>query len=649
MIATVPARQESVDRTSGIDDQNPWPGLAAFDEAAQRFFNGRRKEAAELRRRVLSAPLSVVFGASGLGKTSLLRAGLFPLLRKDDVLPVYVRLDVLNRAAPLVDQIRDAMLEQFREQRVEATPFAKADSLWEWLHRENLELWRRNRRLTLLFVLDQFEEVFTLGAENPEVVARFRIDLADLVENRLPDTVNELISANDAGLSGLALSSYRYRVLVSFREDFLPAVEGLKRDMPSIMTNRMRLLPMSRQQAFEAVHETAPHLADESIAGEIVRFVAAAHGDSAATAQADQGNDSDVWVEPALLSLVCRGLNDRRKAQGKAAFDIALLRGTGEAIVSDYYEATIADVSPKTRRFLEEELITERGFRKPCDIDDARTVHGVSDTELRTLVDRRLLRIEPHQRTHRIELTHDLLTGVVREHRDRQRAQVRTRRQQKQLAAGFAAVLALLAIVLYIAYLTVEARRSNEESTRELAESERNADERARALEEDKARIKADLEEALAKLRGLAPAAGSKAATNEVYRTIDSVEQQLYAKPAADGPDTVKALAQQLNDSSENVRKAAGGRLAHDHRANPIAIQSVLETLSRDNLPYLSASGRINALYFLSRSDSAAWTPEDKELARDAIQRIERRSPSGVAIGSQTRAELQRLKEKIGG
>ncbi len=51
-----------------VDEQNPWPGLSAFDEAAQRFFNGRREESAALRRLVMNAPLTVLFGASGLGR-----------------------------------------------------------------------------------------------------------------------------------------------------------------------------------------------------------------------------------------------------------------------------------------------------------------------------------------------------------------------------------------------------------------------------------------------------------------------------------------------------------------------------------------------------------------------------------------------------
>ena len=51
-----------------IDAQNPWPGLSAFDEKAQKFFNGRDAESAELVRLVGQAPLTVLFGKSGLGK-----------------------------------------------------------------------------------------------------------------------------------------------------------------------------------------------------------------------------------------------------------------------------------------------------------------------------------------------------------------------------------------------------------------------------------------------------------------------------------------------------------------------------------------------------------------------------------------------------
>jgi len=65
-----------------IDAQNPWPGLSAFDEAAERYFNGRDAESVELLRLVGQGPLTVLFGKSGLGKTSLVQAELFPQLQR---------------------------------------------------------------------------------------------------------------------------------------------------------------------------------------------------------------------------------------------------------------------------------------------------------------------------------------------------------------------------------------------------------------------------------------------------------------------------------------------------------------------------------------------------------------------------------------
>jgi WD40 repeat protein len=467
-----------------IDEQNPWPGLGAFDEAAERFFNGRSQETAELRRLVVHAPLTVLFGASGLGKTSLVQAGLFPLLRKDRVLPVYVRLDARERAVPLIDQVRHALQVEIRARHVDAPPFRAEESLWQYLHRTGLELWsEHNQLLTPLFAFDQFEEVFTLGVDNPAAIAQLRLDLADLIENRMPASLAAQIQDDEAAGAGLSLDSQRYRVLLSFREDFLPAVESWKRELPSLLRNRLRLLPMSGEQAFEAVHRTAPHLTDESMARQIVLFVAAAQEERSVGSPEAGASLSDLSVEPALLSLLCHGLNEKRRAVGKSTFDEALLKGTGQAIIGDYYQGAVKDLSTRVRRFIERELITERGFRKPYDVDDARSVQGVSDRDLRLLVDRRLLRIEPHRGSERVELTHDLLTRVVREHRDRQRERDRVRRQRlRAVLAGIIGVV-LAGLVVMFGSLYRSAEREKDEKEDALQKAEREKDEKEDALQ----------------------------------------------------------------------------------------------------------------------------------------------------------------------
>ncbi len=72
--------QQQVDGAA-VDERNPWLGLASYTEETRGFFYGRDEEVAELARRVQRKLLTVLFGQSGLGKTSLLRAGLVPRLR----------------------------------------------------------------------------------------------------------------------------------------------------------------------------------------------------------------------------------------------------------------------------------------------------------------------------------------------------------------------------------------------------------------------------------------------------------------------------------------------------------------------------------------------------------------------------------------
>ena len=67
--------------TQPTDPQHPWIGLASFTEGDRQFFAGRGDEIEQLLRLVRRDTLTLLYGISGLCKTSLLRAGLFPALR----------------------------------------------------------------------------------------------------------------------------------------------------------------------------------------------------------------------------------------------------------------------------------------------------------------------------------------------------------------------------------------------------------------------------------------------------------------------------------------------------------------------------------------------------------------------------------------
>lgn len=446
-----------------LDRDNPWPGLHAFEEEARDFFHGREQEAAALLGQVVEAPVTVLFGKSGLGKTSLLKAGLFPRLRHRGFLPVYLRLAFGSEAPNLRDQMARALRDELELRAIDAPPIGERETLWEYLHRAGLEFWSSgNRLLTPVLVLDQFEELYTLGPRLGKALDAFRIDLGDLAENRIPAALADRLETDEAAASGLDLRSMRYKLIVSLREDFLPELEADRRVIPALGRVRVRLLPMRPEQAFTAVREAAPHLLDERMARRIVRFVAAEQNDSVRPGDSVApftGEEAETEIEPALLSLFCRGLNEQRKRLGKECFDLELVEHAKQGIIQDYYRSCLEGLPDRVGRFIETELITEKGHRNSFAREDAVPSH-LSEDELDRLIKARLIRLEERYGTQRIELTHDLLTKAVRVHRDARRAEERMKEHEErerkleaeaQIGRRFRALSALLTVALVAA------------------------------------------------------------------------------------------------------------------------------------------------------------------------------------------------------
>ena len=308
---STPSFDRSLTNTA-VDHENPWPGLSTFTEEQTAFFFGRDEEVRELLRRVERKALTILFGQSGLGKSSLLQAGVFPRLRVENFCPVYVRLDHAPDAVPLTEQIKSLVFDA----TANAGTWTKmgsattGESLWEFFHhRDDCLQNDAGKVVTPVLVFDQFEELFTLGgAADPETRRRatdFIAELADLVENRPPASVEARLEEAAAEIEAFDFSRADYRVLITLREDYLPHLESLKSAMPSLMQNRMRLTRMQAPRALEAVMKPAEGLVTEEVAEQIVSFVAG-------HAQLEGAE-----VEPSLLSLVCRELNNQRRTRGE--------------------------------------------------------------------------------------------------------------------------------------------------------------------------------------------------------------------------------------------------------------------------------------------------------------------------------------------
>ena len=170
-----------------------------------------------------------------------------------------------------------------------------------------------------LLVFDQFEEIFTLGrldSSRTEAADALLDQLADLVEGRPPAALKTWMDEHPEETSAFSFGRHHYKVLLGIREDFLPDLEALRPRMPSVVLNRLRLRRLNGEAALLVVNQ-APHLIDAAVAEQVVRFVAA---DRRALPLAD------LEVEPALLSVVCRELNSKRRKLGEPKITAGLLR-----------------------------------------------------------------------------------------------------------------------------------------------------------------------------------------------------------------------------------------------------------------------------------------------------------------------------------
>jgi WD40 repeat protein len=143
------------------EEEAPYLGLSAFEARdAERFF-GRERLVAELRDRLSGSPFLAVFAPSGAGKSSLLRAGLIPAAGEGWVTMLLTpgKAPVEELAAHLGD-VRGvdtgSLLEALRDDPGAVRPVV----------RQVLD--GRPEGTRLLLVVDQFEEVFTLCADERE-------------------------------------------------------------------------------------------------------------------------------------------------------------------------------------------------------------------------------------------------------------------------------------------------------------------------------------------------------------------------------------------------------------------------------------------------------------------------------------------------
>lgn len=428
------------------DSHIHWLGLASYEEKDASIFYGREDEIAELSGDIFHNTQTIIYGPSGTGKTSLLKAGIFRKARENGFFPVYIRLNHDSGEAYAGQVIREVCTQAAAEKiDVEnrigyITP--ERLSLWEFFHC-NIFWNTGDFPVTPLVVIDQFEEIFTL-AKAPERVDDFFGQLSDLCDDRMPAYIRQHLA--EGGQRVRYPEKVDYRCVLALREDFLARLEEYAARIPALKRNRYSLQAIHEKQAMDIIIRPSQGIVAEEVALEIVRKVTNRK-------EVRTGETNRLIVEPALLSLFCHELDRKREERRQEKITAALVEEFGDNIIKNFYRETIRLVSPATGNYLEDRLLTSDGFRDRVSLRDALN-RGVVKEELDILQKNRLIRIEEWDGAKRIEFTHDVLCKVAAERRNERAQQLRVeaerqrvRRLRKRVYL-FAAVIVLLLLLI---------------------------------------------------------------------------------------------------------------------------------------------------------------------------------------------------------
>jgi WD40 repeat protein len=478
---------------------SPYKGLAAFEDSAvdASLFFGRDRDSQVIAANLMASRVTVLFGPTGVGKTSVLRAGVAYKLRRE------IGVDV---------RIHSSWIGDPGEALADLAPGTGRD---------------------LYLMLDQFEEFFLYHEANRTFVEQ----LADVI--RRPDL--------------------RVNVLIGIREDALALLDAFKAVIPNLLSNRLRLENLDRAAGEAAIRGPLQRFNElvpaerrvdvdsalvEAVLDEVVtgRVELGAVGKGVVTAPSDGDR-----IEAPYLQLVMSRLWEVEADRGSKLLRRETLAELGGAtqIVEDHLEHAMAGLSPRQKdaaAAMYNFLVTPSGSKIAHRTRDLAGYAEIEEQEaadvLRQLAAERIVRASAENGAGtRYEIYHDVLADAVAAWRNRYSAEravrdaERRRRRARLVATAALAGLVLVAAIAVYALLErsdarTQARHAN---ARQLAAA-------------------ADLQLPIDPLRSID--LGIRAAkldqTPETERVLREALQGSYVKRVFHAPDPVAAAGRTL-------------------------------------------------------------------------------------------------------
>jgi len=421
-----------------------YPGTRPFEKNESNLFFGRNEDILNLYQLIMNEQNILLYSKSGLGKSSLINAGIIPKLDNvQNFRYITVRFgnySEANNIAPLnkvfskIESLYSNIAENYLNKII-----PNENSLW---YRMKYVQAKDNVPTTTLFIFDQFEELFSYRDEE---IFHFKKQFAFLLSSQLPNHFRNILDRKLA-LDNSFLTKEELRllnqplqikVLFSIRADRMSLLNKISDFFPNILKIFYELKPLSIAQAREAVIEPAKQINTEFITP-VFEYSPQAI-DNVINSLIDAKTQT---VESFQLQLVCRyaeklieDKNVQNLSGSKLSVDDKDL-GDIKNILSVHYKSILAPLNEtdyKLARVLIEENLIVSGNRVPLPDSVIYTKLKITEELLKYLENSFLLRAELNTVGGRsFEISHDTLIAPILEAYEIRKNEEEQLRQLKQ-------------------------------------------------------------------------------------------------------------------------------------------------------------------------------------------------------------------------
>lgn len=414
--------------------QRRYPGAAPFRKEQSKIFYGRDRDIQKMLTLIKVEKRVLLYSKSGLGKTSLLEAGIIPKL-PENYIPISVRfyassseavtpvgriINALEKTLEKIDDLPETLLDHL-ENKSEIK-----SSLWAYFKKLQLAGLSKNsdgKQKIFLLVFDQFEELFSYSEAEIEALKN---EIYELSQPHIPDRFMTQIARarrknreifNSEAIESLQ-ESLNIKTVFAIRSDRLSLLNRLSDKIRDIQNIYYEIKALDESQSRDAVinpakdddpdFESKPYSFQQDAIDKIINELT------------DGGKQS---IETTQLQIVCHRIEDiaiekHKKQNGDTNVEIEVDDlPEFKNIFLNFYNDSIGKLPPKdhhnAKRLIEDELIRSK---QRISLDENICKEYIGAVELKLLVDTHLLRAEQNSfGRFSFELSHDTLVEPILE------------------------------------------------------------------------------------------------------------------------------------------------------------------------------------------------------------------------------------------